>query len=133
MKTAALLLALFLLCTPLPSTATTLYVMPSPHTTCPSTPCLLLSQYIENATEYFLSNTAMIFLPGKHTFNVQANVTSVTGFSLVGGSENTSTVICSGLGCGGFYFDNITGLNVTQLSFVSDSPSPPRMCMTFNL
>ena len=120
--TGALLLALFLL--PVPqSTATTLYVTPSPHTACPSTPCHLLSQYIENATEYFLSNTTMIFLPGKHTFNVMANVTSVTGFSLVGGSENTSTIVCSGLRCGGFYFDNVTGLNVTQLSFVSDSHS----------
>ena len=132
--TGALLPALFLLLVPQPSTATTLYVTPSPHTACPSTPCHLLSQYIENATEYFLSNTTMIFLPGKHTFNVMANITSVAGFSMVGESENTSTIICSGLGCGGFYFDNVTGLNVTQLSFVSHStPSPPRMCMTFNL
>ena len=65
----------------------------------------------------------MIFLPGKHTFNVMANVTSVTGFIMAGGSMNTSTIVCSGLGCGGFYFDNVTGLNVTQLSFVSDSHS----------
>ena len=65
----------------------------------------------------------MIFLPGKHTFDAQANITSVTGFSRVGGSANTTTIFCSGLGCGGFYFDNVTGLNVTQLSFVSDSHS----------
>ena len=65
----------------------------------------------------------MIFLPGKHTFNVIANVTSITGFSMVGGSESTSTIVCSELGCGGFCFDNVTGLNVTQLSFVSDSHS----------
>ena len=65
----------------------------------------------------------MIFLPGEHTFNVMANVTSVIGFSMVGGSVNTSTIVCSGLGCGGFCFDDVTGLNVTQLSFVSDSHS----------
>ena len=65
----------------------------------------------------------MIFLPSKHTFNVTANVTNVTGFSMVGGSESTSTIVCSGLRCGGFYFDNVTGLNVTQLSFISDSHS----------
>ena len=65
----------------------------------------------------------MIFLPGKHTFNVMANITSVTGFSMVGESENTGTIVCSGLRCGGFYFDNVTGLNVTQLSFVSHSYS----------
>ena len=65
----------------------------------------------------------MVFLPGKHTFNVIANISSVTSFSMVGGSANTSTIVCSGLRCGGFSFDNVTGLNVTQLSFVSDSHS----------
>ena len=59
----------------------------------------------------------MIFLPGEHTFNVMANVTSVTGFSMVGGSANTTTIVCSGLRCGGFSFDDVTGLNVTQLNF----------------
>ena len=65
----------------------------------------------------------MIFLPGEHTFNVMANVTSVIGFSMFGGSANTTTIVCSGLGCGGFCFHDVTGLNVTQLSFVSDSHS----------
>ena len=133
-KTEALLLVLFLFYIPQHSTATILYVTSSLHTACPSTPCHLLSQYIENATGYFLSNTTMIFLPGKHTFNVIANVTSVIGFSMVRVSANTTTIVCSGLRCGGFYFDNVTSLNVTQLSFVSTAtPSPPRICMTFNL
>ena len=65
----------------------------------------------------------MVFLPGKHTFNVIANISSVTSFSMFGGSANTTTIVCSGLRCGGFSFDNVTGLNVTQLSFVSDSHS----------
>ena len=122
-KTGALLLTLIILLAPQPSTATTLYVTPSLHTACPSTPCHLLSQYIENATEYFLSHTNMVFLPGKHTFNVIANISSVTSFSMFGGFANTSTIVCSGLRCGGFSFDNVTSLNVTQLSFVSDSHS----------
>ena len=65
----------------------------------------------------------MIFLPGEHTFNVMANVTSVIGFSMFGGSANTTTIVCSGPGCGGFCFDDVTGLTVTELSFVSDSHS----------
>ena len=80
--TGVLLLAIVLLVLQ-PSTATTLYITPSLHTACPSTSCHLLSQYIENAPEYFLSNTTMIFLPGEHTFYVQANITSVTGFRMV--------------------------------------------------
>ena len=104
-RTEALFLALFiLLLIPQPSTATTLYVTPSLHAACPSTPCHLLSQYIENATEYFLSNTTMTLLPGEHAFNVMANVTSVIGFGMVGGSANTTTIVCSGLGCGSFCF-----------------------------
>ena len=65
----------------------------------------------------------MIFLPGEHTFNVMANVTNITDFSMVGGSANTTTIVCSGLRCGGFYFDDVTSLIVTQLSFISDSHS----------
>ena len=99
MRARALLLALILLLVLQPSTASTLYVTPSPLTACPSTPCHLLSQYIENATEYFLSNTTMIFLLGEHTFNVMANITSVMDFSMVGGSANTTTIFCSGLRC----------------------------------
>ena len=33
-----------------------------------------------------------IFLPGKHTFNVTANITSVTGFSMVGIEVKLSAV-----------------------------------------
>ena len=65
----------------------------------------------------------MIFLPGEHTFNVMANVTNVTDFSMFGRCANTTTIVCSGRRCGGFYFDDVTSLIVTQLSFISDSHS----------
>ena len=38
-------------------------------------------------------------------------------------SEDTSRIICSGSRCGGLYFENISYLNISNLSFVSDSHS----------
>ena len=35
---------------------------------------------------------------------------------------NTSTVMCSGSGCGGFYFENVSHLLVNGLAFTADSP-----------
>jgi len=108
---------------PLPSTPSTLYVKPTNNTPCSPQPCLTLSEYIGNATRYFISNTTMIFLPGEHVFDAQANVADVNGFSMLAESEGTSKIICSGSKCGGFYFENILNLYVTNLSFVSDSQS----------
>ena len=65
----------------------------------------------------------MVFLPGDHTFDVQANITSITGFSMLRESEGTSRIICSGSGCGGFYFEKVLQLDITNLTFISDSQS----------
>ena len=122
-QTGVVLLVLLLLL--LPSTLTTLYVTPSTHTPCPDPghPCFTLSEYIENATEYFTSNTTMVFLPGDHIFDVQANVTRITGFSMLQESEGASRIICRGSGCGGFYFEKVLQLDITNLTFISDSQS----------
>ena len=65
----------------------------------------------------------MVFLPGDHIFDVQANITSITGFSMIQESEGKSSIICSGSGCGGFYFENVSQLDITNLTFISDSQS----------
>ena len=108
---------------PLPSTPSTLYVKPTNNTPCSPQPCLTLSEYIGNATRYFISNTTMIFLPGEHVFDAQANVADVNGFSMLAELEGTSKIICRGSKCGGFYFENLLNLDVANLSFVSDSQS----------
>ena len=63
----------------------------------------------------------MIFLPGEHTLKTQANISTVTGFSMIGESEDTCKIICSGPECGGFYFEDVTHLVIRNLSFVSDT------------
>ena len=65
----------------------------------------------------------MIFLPGEHTLKTQANISTVTSFSMIGESEDTCKIICSGPECGGFYFEDVLHLVIRNLNFVSDSHS----------
>ena len=65
----------------------------------------------------------MIFLPGEHTLKTQANISTVTSFSMIGESEDTCKIICSGPECGGFYFEDVLHLVIRNLSFVSSSHS----------
>ena len=65
----------------------------------------------------------MIFLRGEHTLKVQAIITNATSFSMVGESVNTSRIMCTQSGCGGFYFQFVSSLSISSLSFVSDSHS----------
>ena len=65
----------------------------------------------------------MVFLPGVHNLEGQVHVANVGNFSMIKeASVNTSTVMCSGFGCGGFYFENVSHLLVSGLEFIADSP-----------
>ena len=67
----------------------------------------------------------MVFLPGVHNLEEgQVRVANVGNFSMIKeASVNASTVMCSGSGCGGFYFDNVSHLLVSGLAFTADRPS----------
>ena len=67
----------------------------------------------------------MVFLPGVHNLEEgQVRVANVGNFSLIKeASVNASTVMCSGSGCGGFYFENVSHLLVSGLAFTADRPS----------
>ena len=112
-------LSLFLL----PSSASNIYVTPTLQTKCPGNPCQTLSQYANESAKHFVSNTAMIFLPGTHTLNAQIHVTNVSNFSMMGEKETKTLIICSGSECGGFFFKNVLELTIHSLSFSSVSSS----------
>ena len=103
-----------LLLVPLSTSASNIYVTPTLQTKCPGNPCQTLSQYANESAKYLVSSTAMIFLPGTHTLNVQIHVTNVSNFSMMSEREKETLIVCSGSECGGFFFQERVRINHTQ-------------------
>ena len=60
-----------------------LYVKPTEDTTCPGEPCHTLDEYAQNASQYFISDTSVEFLPGTHNLSRPLNISGVNNLSLV--------------------------------------------------
>ncbi len=75
-----------------PTTIQELYVKPTEDTSCPE-PCHTLDEYVQNATQYFVSSTAFNFLPGTHNLSQPLNVSGVTNLALVA-SNGTVNITC---------------------------------------
>ena len=67
------------------------YVKPnSSSRDCPGEPCLDIHQYIiKQVKEYFTDGSTFIFLPGNHTLQTTANLSSVSNVTLRGESDPT--------------------------------------------
>ena len=81
-----ILFLLYLLgfCAPLPTeAATVLYVKPTESTPCPGEPCHTLDEYAQNASQYFVSNTTVEFLPGTHNLSQPLYVSDINNLSLI--------------------------------------------------
>ena len=63
--------------------ATALYVKPTESTPCPGEPCHTLDEYAQNASQYFVSDTTVEFLPGTHDLSQPLNISDVNSLSLV--------------------------------------------------
>jgi len=98
-----------------------LYIRPSEETPCPSEQCYLLTHVLQNAVEYFTSNTTVVLTPGHYVVNknILAEIKDVSNLTLMG-SHSVSTVI----GCSEhFYlnFSNVVGLVISNLNFFNCS------------
>ena len=60
-----------------------LYVKPTEYTTCPGEPCHTLDEYAQNASQYFISDTSVEFLPGTHSLSQPLNISGVNNLSWV--------------------------------------------------
>ena len=80
---------------------------------CPMRPCYTLSQVMNNPSNYFTSNTTVVFPPGYHEVSNEGQlvIQNVNNISLVGDSTMLKCV-----GEFGFAFINITNLTVSKLS-----------------
>ena len=105
----------------LSSTATILTVKPSSTTPCDNDPCITLSEYVQNHTEYFnSSNITLQFLPGNHTLVSNLTIANIQYLDILGNgtSLTPSRVECSGSNVG-IEFRNISEVTVADMTFTS--------------
>ena len=99
------------------------YLIPSGSTSCPSDPCYSLTDVIQNPSQYFVSNTAIKFLPGHHRTNITKDISvlikDVKNISMIGydrtNYSSNSVIHCTG--SLGFAFINVTMLAIAKLRF----------------
>ena len=69
------------------------YVKPTPDTKCPGSPCFTLSEYAQNASQYFTSSSTFDFLPGNHTLDRNIPIYKFSGISFLGEQDNASQLL----------------------------------------
>ena len=105
--------------------STTLYVLPENETElCPvlnTSRCLTLNNYVKDSVSYFLSDTIFMFLAGTHSLRGVFNVQNISNVSLVKYGttelENPEIVCNPGTHSSGFFFSNVSRINMESLSF----------------
>ena len=85
------------LCLTLPSSATTVhYVRSTTSTSCPTEPCLPLSNYTSNKDQYFTSGTTFVLLEGEHYLYTPLLLSNVYDITMRGeGAERVTIVLSS--------------------------------------
>ena len=107
------------------ATAEQFYVIPSNSTSCPRDPCYTLTEVVLNSSQYFASNTVIIFLAGNHQTNITRDhsvlIKDVWNISMIGydhtNTDSKSVIQCTG--SLGFTFIKVTTLKIARLSFTS--------------
>ena len=129
---ASILLCAILLAIVIPvCAAITVYVRPEyDHAHCPGEPCEPLSYYQQNVSQYFVSDTTVVFMSGTHSLEdlkplVIQNVDNFTmkgigGFihGLENLHESSSRIECKDTHMSGFKFINVTQVQIQNLTFV---------------
>ena len=106
------------------SSAENVYCVTPTATSCSSCPhnsthCATLSEYAQEAEQYFTSNTTIVFLPGDHILDVRITVANVTGLTMHGESSLGSKATVVRNGSVGFSFMNMVDFSVYSLVFTS--------------
>ena len=112
------LLPLFLSCLIVGCAATEYWVRPDSTSHCNTRqPCLTLSEYVQNTSHYFTSNSVLHFLSGNHTISktTQAIVQHVQNISLVGSAGHTTVQSNGRLS---FTFWKVHNLHISSIGFI---------------
>ena len=91
-------------------------ILPNSNTPCPMRPSYTLSQVMDNPSNFFTSNTTVVFPPG-HEVSTEGQlvIQNVNNISLVGDSDDSTMIKC--VGQFGLAFINLTNLTVSKLHF----------------
>ena len=95
-----------------------------PNTTCHH--CHNLQHYLRNITEYFTSNTQLLFLPGRHHLHTDLIIQNVHNISLIGSTANgTSDTFIKPQNCTFKCISmiNISNLTIRNVIFKNDGPT----------
>ena len=115
MVSQVFLLPLFLI---VECAATEYWVTPDSTSNCNTRqPCLTLSEYVQNTSHYFTSNSVLHFLSGNHTISktTWVIVQDVENISLAG-SAGHATVHCNGRLS--FTFERVVDLQISSIGFI---------------
>ena len=107
---------------PLPTEAATLlYVKPTESTPCPGEPCHTLDEYAQNASQYFVSDTTVEFLPGTHNLSQPLCVSGINNLSLVArnAARNETVIRLSEA----LWFTNVSNLTFVDCNFSQSNGS----------
>ena len=118
MSSQRFLLPIFLSCFIVWGAATEYWVRPESTSDCNTRqPCLTLSEYLQNTSHFFTSNSVLHFLSGNHTVSktTWVIVQDVENISLVG-SAGHATVQCNGRLS--FTFERVHGLQISSVCLI---------------
>jgi len=93
-----------------------LYITPNTSTACPASPCYTIKQVINSPSEFFTSDTMLLFLSGIYEISADAQVArrDVSNLALKGSGKGT-TFHC--MASFGLTFADITNLTISLLCF----------------
>ena len=102
---------------------TSYYVKPTPDTQCPQTtdPCLTLSEYVQDPSQYFISESHFIFLPGEHNLDEDLAIENLTSITFTGDLDSlpeiTSRIVCTKPAF--FNFSTIQDIQMSALAIIA--------------
>ena len=96
-----------------------IYVKPNDFDTasCPEYPCHTLDWYARNGSALFYSDTAMVFIKGKHYLNATVNASNCSNLSIYGKLQQSIRIICNTSTAAGFLFSNCTNVEIRNIIF----------------
>lgn len=79
--------------------------------------CLTLNEYMSNSSQYFVSDTTFIFLPGKHQLDIDIRLQNLQNVSLIGEPTNTAVTLSLGPQAG-LSWMNCENIEIKSVSIV---------------